>query len=80
MFTVEDHGPGLVPNEVERLFRDHYKQQLPPQELAVLTRRIEGWAAGLQLFHLATRAGVLATGAATNDDVLTLVMTPFSFP
>ncbi|HYN70736.1 MAG TPA: BTAD domain-containing putative transcriptional regulator, partial [Candidatus Eisenbacteria bacterium] len=43
------------PWEVERLFRDHYKQQLPPQELAVLTRRIEGWAAGLQLFHLATR-------------------------
>ncbi|MEZ0240437.1 MAG: BTAD domain-containing putative transcriptional regulator [Chloroflexota bacterium] len=43
------------PWEVERLFRDHYRQQLPPQELAVLTRRIEGWAAGLQLFHLATR-------------------------
>ena len=44
------------PWEVERLFRDHYLQQVPPQELAVLARRTEGWAAGLQLFHLATRS------------------------
>jgi DNA-binding SARP family transcriptional activator len=41
--------------EVERLFRDLYGQQLPPEEVAVLTRRTEGWAAGLQLFHLASR-------------------------
>lgn len=41
--------------EVERLFRDFYRELVPPSELAVLARRTEGWAAGLQLFHLATR-------------------------
>ena len=40
--------------EVERLFRDFYREPLPPEELAELARRTEGWAAGLQLFHLAT--------------------------
>jgi hypothetical protein len=40
--------------EVERLFRDFYQEPLPPEALADLTRRTEGWAAGLQLFHLAT--------------------------
>jgi DNA-binding SARP family transcriptional activator len=42
--------------EVERLFRDFHQKPLPPEELADLTRRTEGWAAGLQLFHLATAA------------------------
>lgn len=41
--------------EVERLFRDVYHNPVPPVDLAVLARRTEGWAAGLQLFHLATR-------------------------
>ncbi|MGI8929297.1 MAG: BTAD domain-containing putative transcriptional regulator [Candidatus Limnocylindrales bacterium] len=41
--------------EVERLFHDFYDEPLPPEELARLARRTEGWAAGLQLFHLATR-------------------------
>jgi DNA-binding SARP family transcriptional activator len=41
--------------EVERLFSDHYGDPVPPDDLAVLARRTEGWAAGLQLFHLATR-------------------------
>ncbi len=41
--------------EVERLFRDFYGEPVPPSDLAVLARRTEGWAAGLQLFHLATR-------------------------
>ena len=41
--------------EVERLFRDFYREPLPPEELAELARRTEGWAAGLQLFHLATQ-------------------------
>jgi DNA-binding SARP family transcriptional activator len=41
--------------EVERLFRDFYRSPLPPEELAELARRTEGWAAGLQLFHLATQ-------------------------
>ncbi|MGH9179618.1 MAG: hypothetical protein ACRD0N_13815, partial [Acidimicrobiales bacterium] len=40
--------------EVEALFRDLYAAPLPPGELADLARRTEGWAAGLQLFHLAT--------------------------
>jgi len=40
--------------EVENLFRDFYQEPLPPIELAELARRTEGWAAGLQLFHLAT--------------------------
>jgi DNA-binding SARP family transcriptional activator len=40
--------------EVESLFRDYYREPLPPVELAELARRTEGWAAGLQLFHLAT--------------------------
>jgi DNA-binding SARP family transcriptional activator len=41
--------------EVERLFLDVYAEPLPPEDLAELTRRTEGWAAGLKLFHLATR-------------------------
>ena len=41
--------------EVERLFRDHYREPMAPEELAHLARWTEGWAAGLQLFHLATR-------------------------
>jgi DNA-binding SARP family transcriptional activator len=41
--------------EVEELFRDVYGEPLPPGDLAVLARRTEGWAAGLQLFHLACR-------------------------
>ena len=40
--------------EVENLFHDYYHEPLPPIELAELARRTEGWAAGLQLFHLAT--------------------------
>ncbi len=41
--------------EVEQLFRDFYQAPLPPVELADLTRRTGGWAAGLKLFHLAIR-------------------------
>lgn len=41
--------------EVEDLFRHHYHQAVPPEELAELARLTEGWAAGLQLFHLATK-------------------------
>ena len=41
--------------EVEQLFRDVYHDPVLPGDLAVLARRTEGWAAGLQLFHLATR-------------------------
>lgn len=42
--------------EVERLFHGFYREHLRPEDLAALARRTEGWAAGLQLFHLATRA------------------------
>ncbi|HET6951610.1 MAG TPA: BTAD domain-containing putative transcriptional regulator [Acidimicrobiales bacterium] len=41
--------------EVERLFADVYGEPLPPGDLARLAHGLEGWAAGLQLFHLATR-------------------------
>jgi len=41
--------------EVERLYRDVYRQDIGPEELAELARRTDGWAAGIQLFHLATR-------------------------
>ncbi len=40
--------------EVEELFRSVYAQPLSPETAAALTRRTGGWAAGLQLFHLAT--------------------------
>jgi len=40
--------------EVEQLYRDVYRDPVPPGILADLTRRTEGWAAGLQLFHLAS--------------------------
>ncbi len=48
------------PWEVERLFRDFYGEALRTDELARLARRTEGWAAGLQLFHLATRGKAAA--------------------
>ncbi|MDX6235191.1 MAG: hypothetical protein QOG10_6 [Kribbellaceae bacterium] len=40
--------------EVEELFRSVYRRPLSPEAAAALTRRTGGWAAGLQLFHLAT--------------------------
>lgn len=41
--------------EIEALYRDVYDQALPPEESARLGQRTQGWAAGLQLYHLATR-------------------------
>ncbi|MBV8561930.1 MAG: transcriptional regulator, partial [Actinobacteria bacterium] len=46
--------------EIERLFREVYAEPLPPADLAVLERRTDGWAAGLMLFHMATRGQPLA--------------------
>ena len=40
--------------EVEELFNDFYGEPLAPADLAALARQTEGWAAALQLFHLAT--------------------------
>ena len=39
---------------MEQLFRAVYAAPLSPEAAAALTRRTGGWAAGLQLFHLAT--------------------------
>ena len=47
--------------EVEQLFGSIYREPLPPEDLAKLSRRTEGWAAGLQLFHLATTGKPWAT-------------------
>ncbi|MBM3679539.1 MAG: hypothetical protein FJW96_16935 [Actinobacteria bacterium] len=41
--------------EVEQLFSDFYEEPMPPDDLADLARRTEGWVAGLKLFHLATK-------------------------
>jgi DNA-binding SARP family transcriptional activator len=41
--------------EVEELFRLVYGEPLSPEAAAALTRRTGGWAAGLMLFHLATK-------------------------
>jgi DNA-binding SARP family transcriptional activator len=41
--------------EVEELFHRHYGEPLTPEQVAELTRRTEGWAAGLQFFRLAIR-------------------------
>ena len=46
--------------EVEELFRDVYREALPPDDIAALTRRTDGWAACLQLFHLSTQFRPLA--------------------
>ena len=40
--------------EVEELFIAVFREPLSPESAAALTRRTGGWAAGLQLFHLAT--------------------------
>ena len=40
--------------EVEELFATAYPGAAVPEAAAALTRRTGGWAAGLQLFHLAT--------------------------
>ena len=41
--------------EAERLLNDVCGLRLSPEDVARLTQRIEGWAAGFQLFHLAVR-------------------------
>lgn len=41
--------------EVDELFRGHHAAPLRAAEVAELTQRTRGWAAGLELFHLATR-------------------------
>jgi DNA-binding SARP family transcriptional activator len=47
--------------EVERLFATFYGDRLRPEDAARLTQRTEGWAAGLQLFHLAGQSLPIAS-------------------
>ncbi|MFP3460945.1 BTAD domain-containing putative transcriptional regulator [Arthrobacter globiformis] len=42
--------------EVEQLFRTAYKQPLSSAGVCNLTQRTDGWAAALQLFHVATKS------------------------
>jgi DNA-binding SARP family transcriptional activator len=46
--------------EVERLLRDVYREPLPADDVAALSRRVGGWAAGLKLYHLSTHGHPLA--------------------
>ncbi|MEV7628598.1 winged helix-turn-helix domain-containing protein [Actinoplanes sp. NPDC089786] len=46
--------------EVEYLLSDVYREPLPPDDVAALTRRLNGWAAGVHMFHLSTGARSLA--------------------
>jgi DNA-binding SARP family transcriptional activator len=46
--------------EVEELFRDFHGEPLRPDDAAALARRTDGWAAALQLFHLATHGRTAA--------------------
>jgi DNA-binding SARP family transcriptional activator len=46
--------------EVEQLFCDVYREPLPPDDIAMLARRTDGWAACLHLFHLSTMSRPLA--------------------
>ena len=55
--------------EVEELFTHHYAERLSPEHLALLTRRTEGWAAGLQFFHLAIRGRPAAQRAELLQDL-----------
>jgi len=52
--VVEEEDLRFRSWEVERLFRDVYGAPLAPEDAAALTRRTEGWAAGLAMFHLLT--------------------------
>lgn len=54
--------------EVEELFISVFREPLSPESAAALTRRTGGWAAGLQLFHLATSGrSVVDRGRAVDD-------------
>ena len=57
------------PREVDRLFRDVYQVPLAPETVEQVTSRTGGWAAGLQLLHLASGrpGGDVASRAARPD-------------
>ena len=55
--------------EVEELFMGVFHEPLSPESAAALTRRTGGWAAGLQLFHLATAGRSVAERHRAVDDL-----------
>ena len=55
--------------EVEELFTSVFHEPLSPESAAALTRRTGGWAAGLQLFHLATAGRSAADRQRAVDDL-----------
>ena len=55
LLEIGSDDPRFRAWEVEQLFKVVYDQVLSPSDLSTLTQRTEGWAAGLQLFHLASR-------------------------
>jgi DNA-binding SARP family transcriptional activator len=55
VFTVGSDELRFRSWEAEQLFRDLYETWLRPDDIARLSHRLDGWAAGLQLFHLAAR-------------------------
>ncbi len=55
--------------EVEELFVGVFGEPLSPESAAALTRRTGGWAAALQLFHLATAARSAAERAQVITDL-----------
>jgi DNA-binding SARP family transcriptional activator len=52
--VIDAHDLQFRSWEVERLFREIYRQPLRPEDAAALTRRTGGWAAGLAMFQLLT--------------------------
>jgi DNA-binding SARP family transcriptional activator len=55
--------------EVEELFISVFREPLSPESAAALTRRTGGWAAGLQLFHLANSGRTVADRQRAVDDL-----------
>lgn len=49
--------------EIERLFREVYGHPLPPETVDQVANRTGGWAAGLQLLHLAANPAAPANAA-----------------
>ena len=52
--VIDAHDLQFRSWEVERLFREIYREPLRPEDAAALTRRTGGWAAGLAMFQLLT--------------------------
>jgi len=52
--VIDAHDLQFRSWEVERLFRETYREPLRPEDAAALTRRTGGWAAGLAMFQLLT--------------------------